>query len=119
MNCLTKSKSKKVPKPDAGDLLSKPTENVEEPVMEPVKEKKTKSPKLVISEEAFMKALNASGGQAEITPLYKNFDKTGMEEIPASRIKTAIRKKGLELVKLEKIFAVRKNEKRSYIFKQI
>lgn len=85
----------------------------------PVQEKRAKAPALTISDEAFLSALGSVEGEAKITPLYKAFDKTVYTDVSAPRLKTAIRKKGLELAKAGKVEAVHVEGKRTYIFKAV
>lgn len=107
---------KKVKKLDVGELLEQPTE---ETPTEPVQTKRAKAPALTISDEAFLDALGTAGGEAKITPLHEAFDKTTYADVPAPRLKTAIRKKGLELAKVGKVQAVHVEGKRVYIFKVV
>lgn len=108
---MAKTKTKK---PDAGELME------DTPVEEtPVVEKRAKAAPIVITDEAFMQALEAVGGEAKITPLYEKFDKTNYVEITAPKLKTAIRKKGLDLAKAGKVQAVHPEGKRTFIFKTV
>jgi len=103
------SKSKKVKK-DKGELLE------ETKVEEAAKPKRIRAPAIVITDEAFKAALDEAGGEAKITPLYEKFDKTDYADIPAPKLKTALRKKGLTLAKTGAVKAVHEEGKKSYIF---
>lgn len=103
---------KKVKKLDKG--------NLDTPVEEtPVQTKRAKAPALVISDEAFLSVLEGVNGETKITPLYEAFNKAEYADVSASRLKTAIRKKGLELAKAGKVQAVHVEGKRTYIFKSV
>ena len=85
---------------------------------EEVEQKKPRT-KVVITEEAFLEALEKAGGEAKITPLYEAFDKTAYPDVASAKLKTAIRVAGKKLAEEEKVQAVHVDEKRTFTFKTV
>ena len=90
-----------------------------EVVAEEPEEVETSRTKIVITEEAFLEALEKVGGEAKITPLYEAFNKTAYPNVAPAKLKTALRVAGKKLAEKSKVQAVHVNEKRTFTFKTV
>lgn len=87
------------------------TKKVESEKKSPIVEKKAE-----ITEEKIIKAIKKAGGEANITPLYNAFDKTGFEKMEPSKLKTKLRDFTKKMALKGKVQCVHKGDTRAWTF---